>query len=128
MSWFWFPSVYFKVRQKVVKLDFVCSINRNRDILSQNSHKFPIIISSRNIFSFAVKSFMMIAIVLFYVFTNFHYFSLSISWDLWQLFFGIYQDKRSLYLSFRYSLSLGKIYKTLIQQSCKISLLFADFL
>ena len=33
-----------------------------RDVLSKNSHKFQIILSSRNISSFAVKFFMMVAI------------------------------------------------------------------
>ena len=45
-----------------------------RDVLSKNSHKFPIIISSRNICSFAVKSFMMVAIALFLGFRNFSSF------------------------------------------------------
>ena len=34
----------------------------DRDLLSKNSHKFQIILSSRNSCSFAVKSFMMVAI------------------------------------------------------------------
>ena len=34
------------------------------NLLSKNSHKFPIITSSRNIRSFAVKSFMMVSIAL----------------------------------------------------------------
>ena len=58
-----------------------------RPVLSNNSHKFPIILFSRNICSFAVKSVMMVAVALPWVFANFHHFLSSSSWDLWQLFF-----------------------------------------
>ena len=46
-----------------MKLFFVISTSDNSDVLS-NSHKFQIILCSRNICSFAVRSFMMVAIAL----------------------------------------------------------------
>ena len=39
-------------------------ITAYRDVLSKNSHKFQTILSSRKICSFALKSFMMVAIAL----------------------------------------------------------------
>ena len=45
-----------------------------RDNLSKNSHNFKITISSRNICSFAAKSFMMVAIALFLGFRKFSLF------------------------------------------------------
>ena len=55
-----------QLTQPFIKISKIVNkiVNSYRDVLSKNSHKFPVIISSRNICSFAVKSFMMIAIAL----------------------------------------------------------------
>ena len=56
-----YPHIDLEVLKRFLS-PFYTVMNLNRDVLSKNSHKFPIIISSRNIFSFAVNFF--IAIVL----------------------------------------------------------------
>ena len=48
------------LRNKSIQINTI-KININRDVLFKNSHKFPIIISNRNICSFAVKSFTIVS-------------------------------------------------------------------
>ena len=70
-----FATFLFDLEQNLFASIF-CS---HRDVLSKNGHKFHVILSSRNNCSFAVKFFMIAAITLPYVFTNFHKFLSSSS-------------------------------------------------
>ena len=79
---YWIPDPPFKSWTFLVQiLEMSISSDFYRDVLSKNSHKFQIILSSsKNVCSFAVKSFTIVAITLPWIIANFRHFLSPSSW------------------------------------------------